>query len=66
MKKRRIHLLGDTTRRKGCQRTEIRGSPLFSLDKRIKGLEVRAIKTSTEKAELNNSVLQEHQNLFIF
>jgi hypothetical protein len=29
----------------------------FSLDKRIKGLEVGAIKTRTGKAELNNSVL---------
>ena len=40
--------------------------PAFSLDKRIKGLEVRAIKTSKGKAELNNSVLQESQILFIF
>jgi len=40
--------------------------PAFCLDKRIKGLEVGAIKTRTGKAELNNSVLQEPQNLFIF
>jgi len=56
MKKRRIHLLGDTTRRKGWQRTEIIGYP-FPLDERIKGLDVGAIKTSKGKAELNNSVL---------
>jgi hypothetical protein len=40
--------------------------PAFSLDKRIKGLDVGAIKSSTGKDELNNSVLKEPQNLFIF
>jgi hypothetical protein len=42
--------------------------PAFSLDKRIKGLKAGAIKKvkSTGKVELNNSVLQEVQNLFIY
>jgi hypothetical protein len=58
--------LGGYNEEKGMANHRDYRLPAFSLDKRIRGLEVGAIKTSKENAELNNSVLQEPQNLFIF
>jgi len=58
--------LGGYNEEKGVAKNRDYRLPAFSVDKRIKGLVAGATKTNRGKAELNNSVLQEPQNLFIF